>query len=80
MYCAGVFFRKHTDMCICICISIAISISISVLQSGRLAGRKCANHCPQKDKEDLEELSTELELADEDELIRYVCSLATISS
>lgn len=29
--------------------------------------------CPeQKDKEDLEEVSTELELADEDELVPYV--------
>jgi hypothetical protein len=35
----------------------------------------CANHCHndvQKDKEDLEEISTELELADEDELVPYV--------
>lgn len=28
-----------------------------------------ANKCKQKDKEDLEEVSTELELADEDELV-----------
>lgn len=29
-------------------------------------------HAKQKDKEDLEEVSTELELADEDELVPYV--------
>lgn len=31
----------------------------------------------QKDKEDLEEVSTELELADEDELLPYVLSTAS---
>lgn len=32
----------------------------------------------QKDKEDLEEVSTELELADEDELVPYVCRFLSI--
>lgn len=32
----------------------------------------CNSNIPQKDKEDLEEISTELELADEDELVPYV--------
>jgi hypothetical protein len=48
--------------------------------AGWQASKPGANHSPQKDKEDLEELSTELELADEDDLIRYVCFLAAISS
>lgn len=33
----------------------------------------------QKDKEDLEEITTELELADEDELVPYVLSPLSIS-
>lgn len=37
------------------------------------------NSCPQKDKEDLEEISTELELADEDELVPYVLPLLALS-
>lgn len=33
-----------------------------------------------KDKEDLEEVSTELELADEDELVPYALSLLAVAS
>lgn len=36
--------------------------------------------CKKKDKEDLEEVSTELELADEDELVPYVLLLLAPAS
>lgn len=53
-----------------------ISISrmfLSLLTHSSLNVLTCTNppHV-QKDKEDLEELSTELELADEDELVPYI--------